>query len=171
MLTSFKVCLTQGKFALVDSQDYVQFCDGIKWSYSGHRNTKRKGYAIRRTYPNGRYAKGLTHLLHREIAAQFLDIQGLEVDHINGDTLDCRRNNLRTCTSMNNKKNRSLGINNTSGFKGVVWHKINKCWTAGIRVDNKRYFLGSFSDKIQAAHAYDEAARKFHGKFARLNFP
>jgi hypothetical protein len=60
-------------------------------------------------------------------------------------------------------------ITNTSGFKGVIWHKQSKKWYARITLNYKRIDLGLFKDKIQAAIAYNEAAIKYHGEFARLN--
>jgi hypothetical protein len=105
-------------------------------------------------------------LMHRFILNPAPDMQ---IDHINGDGLDNRRSNLRICTHDQNRLNRKIHKNNKCGYKGVYWAPHNKKWRAQIRRDNKRYFLGYFSDLIEAARAYNNAAIKLHGEFARLN--
>jgi len=94
---------------------------------------------------------------------------GRRVDHINGNGLDNRRSNLRIATSQQNNRNRKICNLNTSGFKGVRLDR-NK-WRADIRIDGKRKNLGRFVNPEAAAAAYDEAARKYFGEFATLNFP
>lgn len=103
--------------------------------------------------------------------------KGVEVDHINGDGLDCRRENLRLATHLQNGKNRRPSVNNTSGFKGVCRNRRNvrkvwraEIWTGGRR-NGRHIFLGCFETAEAAARAYDEAAIRLHGRFARLNFP
>lgn len=160
-----QIGLTQGHLVLIDAIDY-EWLNQWKWSFSGYCGRKF-GYAVRRTYPKGRNRKSKTVLMHRLITEC---PEGMEVDHINGNRMDCRRSNLRVCTRLGNTKNRGLGKNNTSGFKGVSWHKINGVWTANIRLNKKRIHLGSFKDKTEAAKAYDKAAIKYFGEFARLNF-
>lgn len=97
--------------------------------------------------------------------------KGMEVDHKDGNTTNCQRSNLRVCTRQENVKNTSKRSHNTSGYKGVSWFKPNKKWGVHIGFDKNKLFLGLFKDKIEAAKAYDEAARKYHGEFAKLNFP
>ena len=89
------------------------------------------------------------------------------VDHINGITLDNRRENLRVATHAENMQNRKLHTNNTSGYKGV--ESSRGLWRATIYADNIRIHLGSFVTKEEAALAYNKAALKYHGEFARLN--
>lgn len=93
---------------------------------------------------------------------------GFVVDHINRDSLDNRRANLRICTPMQNMKNRKH-THSESGFKGVGRH-ASGLWRVRIAHDKKVYSLGHFIDPIQAAKAYDAAAIKLHGEFASLNF-
>lgn len=94
---------------------------------------------------------------------------GVEVDHINGDTLDNRRCNLRLCTHAENQYNqRSHG--GSSKFKGVSWDKQSQKWHAYINKEYGRVNLGLFDDEEGAAFAYDVAARILFGEFARLNF-
>jgi hypothetical protein len=66
-------------------------------------------------------------------------------------------------------RNSKIAINNTSGFKGVYWNKQNAKWTALIRLNNKKIHIGNYIDIKDAAKAYNEAAIKFHGEFAKLN--
>jgi hypothetical protein len=94
---------------------------------------------------------------------------GFETDHINGDSLDNRKGNLRTCTMEQNKRNRRTGKNNTSGYKGVQWCKRSKKWKAGIMVNRKAIHIGLYQTKEAAAKMYNEAAIKHHGQFAKLN--
>jgi hypothetical protein len=105
-------------------------------------------------------------LLHRRI----LNIEhGSLCDHINGNTLDCRRSNLRLCNNSQNQHNKAKLKNNTSGYKGVWWHSIGKKWEARIMVNRENKYLGLFNTKESAALAYNYAAIKYHGEFARLN--
>jgi hypothetical protein len=91
-----------------------------------------------------------------------------EVDHENGDGLDNRRKNLRRATHAQNMMN-ALSRRGSSRFKGVFW-SVNR-WQAAIRDDYRKVYLGQFKIEEDAARAYDDAARRIHGAFARLNFP
>jgi len=82
------------------------------------------------------------------------------VNHINGNKLDNRRSNLRLCNHRDNLNNRPKNKNNTSGYKGVYWHKINENWVARIQVNDRYISLGSY-DNI--------AATEYFGQFAYLN--
>jgi hypothetical protein len=109
--------------------------------------------------------KGI-ELLHRRILGA---PQEMLCDHINGNTLDCRRCNLRLCNKAQNQENKGKLINNTSGYKGIYWHTIGKKWCVSIMVNGKKKHIGLFKTKELAALAYNEAAIKYHGEFARLN--
>jgi len=92
-----------------------------------------------------------------------------EVDHENGVKDDNRELNLRDAAEGDNHWNRNLNCNSTSGFKGVTWYKANNKWVSGIRVNKKRIYLGYFLCPKEAAKAYDKAALKHHGEFAKTN--
>jgi len=96
---------------------------------------------------------------------------GMIVDHINRNGLDNRRCNLRIGTIAQNAMNKRGQRNASSRFKGVTWsHHVSK-WVASINEGGKRRHLGCFVSEIEAALAYDAAARILHGDWACLNFP
>jgi hypothetical protein len=103
--------------------------------------------------------------LHRFITDCPID---MFVDHINGNTLDNRRSNLRICTRRENNRNRCRSKNSTSGYKGVFWNKHKLKWTSYIRTDEKRVCLGYFDTPEKAYEAYVAASKKYHGEFGRI---
>jgi hypothetical protein len=148
--------LTQGKFALVDDEDYG-WLSQWKWCFL------KEGYAVRaKRIPNN----GLVYM-HREILQT---PPGIETDHINGNKLDNSRKNLRICTTSKNQANGDKAPSNCSGYKGVSWSKKEKKWRAQITHDKKVLFLGSFVNPKVAAQAYDKAAVELFGEFAKTNF-
>lgn len=113
-----------------------------------------------------------THINHKQINIHNLILvkkDGLMIDHINRNTLDNRKCNLRYATYSQNSINRKLQKNNTSGYRGVHWFKITKKWKAKITCNKKRIYLGYYKSKIEAAKAYNKAAKKYFGEFAVLN--
>lgn len=111
-----------------------------------------------------------TITLHRYIM-RCVKGDGLSVDHINGDTLNCSKNNLRICTNAENIRNSKKPKDNTSGYKGVQFHKAAGKWMVGIKVQEKEIYLGLYTDKVEAATVYDVAALYYFKEYARLNFP
>lgn len=91
------------------------------------------------------------------------------VDHINGDGLDNRRENLRVCTKSQNQQNQKPRHTRRSKYKGVGYYVRDRKWRARIVVEGKDIELGKFSCETCAAITYDEAAEKYHGEFAWLN--
>lgn len=96
---------------------------------------------------------------------------GVTVDHINGDPLDNRRQNLRFATRSEQNMNKGVPSNNTSGFKGVSLCKRDQRWQAYIHINGRKKALGYHGTPEAAAKAYDKAAIKLYGEFANLNFP
>ena len=107
------------------------------------------------------------YYIHRLIAIAFIDNPDNKpfVDHINGITDDNRIENLRWATSKENLQNSKIPINNTSGIKGVSWHKNNNKWVARIRIDGKRVHIGSFDNIEDAIKARQEKAKEIYGDF------
>jgi len=96
---------------------------------------------------------------------------GMMIDHINGNGLDDRRANMRTCTNQQNMRNLRKRRSGSSIYKGVYYDKRRRTWYARICHNGKNIHLGTFATEIEAARAYDRAARRLFGEFARLNFP
>jgi hypothetical protein len=158
-----RIFLGEGRFTLVDPPDYYRF-NNFQWC------AKENGpriYAVRLIADSRNRTKILS--LHREIMNP---PEGLLVDHKNRNTLDNRRENLRLATHSQNQCNKSKTSKKTSSrFIGVFFEKSSAKWVARIALRGKRFWLGRFSSEIDAAHAYDAAAKKHHGEFAKLNFP
>ncbi len=150
-----KIRLTQGKVALVDAQDY-EWLNQWKWCTACWR--QYLNYATRRE-------SGKQVFMHRVILGV---LKGQEVDHINGNGLDNRRENLRICTRSQNQHNRKA-TQGTSKYKGVSWSSRDKRWRAKIKVFGVSKMLGNFIEEKDAARAYDEGAIEYHGEFARTN--
>jgi hypothetical protein len=159
-----RIYLDEGLWTIVDPQDYRRYAC-FKWCLDGHDG---KFYAVRGARVGSDNTKKVR--LHREITAA---PKGLFVDHRNGDSLDNRRANLRIATRSQNMQNthRKNKHKTTSQFVGVWLSKDRGLWCAKITSNGKKIFLGRFVNEIDAAKAYDAAARKYHGEFARLNFP
>jgi hypothetical protein len=94
-----------------------------------------------------------------------------QTDHRDGNPFNNCRANLRECTSAQNQANRTLQASNTSGYVGLHWVKSSRKWRAQIAVNGVNQHLGLFDDKVDAALAYDMAAREYHKSYACLNFP
>ena len=116
------------------------------------------------------YIEGKQVRLHRLITNAK---KGEVVDHINGNPLDNRRENLRITTQEFNTKNATKKNSATSKYKGVFRHKRKGYirWKAQIQVNKHKRGLGYFLDEEAAAKAYDIAAKELFGQFAKLNFP
>jgi hypothetical protein len=158
-----RIYLGDDEWTIVEPADFYRF-GHLKWHLRGSRG--KRFYAVR----NVKIGHGRTKQsgLHREIMN---NPKGLVVDHKNGDSLDNRRANLRPATRSQNCQNVPKRKNTSSRFIGVSFNKFHKKWSAFINSEGKRMFLGYFDNEIDAACAYDTAARKYYGEFARINFP
>lgn len=104
--------------------------------------------------------------MHREVMSAK---EGEILDHIDLDKLNNQKANLRNATYSQNAVNRLPPRSNKSGFKGVCFDKVRKKFKSSVKVDGKLIYLGYFKDRTDAARAYNEAAVKYHGEFAKLN--
>ena len=149
------ITLSGGQSALVDEADFSTVSQ-----YNWHLDDD--GYALARVK---RGEKWTTVRMHALITG------AKETDHENHNKLDNRRSNLRPSTRTQNQGNRIANrIGKTSKYKGVCWHKQKKRWRAQLRNAPKTLWLGEFKSDIEAAKAYDRAARNYFGEFALTNF-
>jgi len=157
-----EIQLTRGKAALVDDEDYEYLnqwkwyaciCDGI---YYARRTSNKKKIFMHR------------QLLNAE--------KGIEIDHMDHNGLNNQRANLRSCTSSQNKRNKSpLGRSKYLGVevnckKSKSGDKVYYYFCARICDNYKKQYIGSFKTEEEAARAYDKKAKEIHGEFANLNF-
>jgi hypothetical protein len=152
------ILLTQGKKTIVDDEDF-EWLSQWKWQYRISSNGKYKyqGYA----YRNAKCIR-----MHREIIHA---PKGIDVDHINGDTLDNRKDNLRLVNNFQQNQNSAKRRDNTSGCRGVNFFKRLNKWIVRIQVNNKRLFLGYFNNKEDAVKVYIKASKKYFKEYARLD--
>lgn len=155
-----RIRLTKGKWATVDDRFYAKLVAMGSWCWGDD------GYARRGIRVNGRCK---TILMHREV----LRLAGVRVpalvDHENGRRRDNRLRNLRPASYSQNNHSRRGSVRNVTGYIGV-YKKGRSSWSAMIRCDGIRHYLGTFKSKITAARAYDSGSRAFFGKFAITNF-
>ena len=159
-----RIPLSRGKYAIVDPEDYDRLSK-YKWHAQKGPQT---WYAVH-SLTNGKKEKRKNIQMHHLV----IDVPpGMFCDHINHNGLDNREANLRAVTHTQNVWNRrKFKPYSRSKYKGVDWANDMKRCRARIRVNGKRMYLGSFESELDAAKAYDQAAQKYHGEFAALNFP
>ncbi len=163
--------LTQGNFAEVDEIDSnLASTKWQAWRYG--KQTNPVWYASRTECAGGMPCKKI--YMHRIVLSRILgrDLSRYEqVDHINHDGLDNRRINLRLSTHKQNHRNiRIPGMMKSSCFKGVSWSKQHDRWRAQIKIDGRTIHLGLFTYEVDAAKAYDSAAKMAFQNFCCLNF-
>jgi len=146
-----------GYAAIIDIDDY--------WLVNQYRWRVKLDKSRNPAYVHSGAAYGPRIILHQLITG----LKG--VDHIDRSGFNNRRKNLRPATTSQNKRNSESYRNSSSQYKGVHWNKSCKKWHAQIVHEGKNHYLGVFDSEIAAAMAYDEAARRLHGDFARPNFP
>jgi hypothetical protein len=166
-----KIPLTQGKFVKVDNEDYKNLNQWKWYATTGHSKTF---YAYRQV-------NNKAVIMHRIIMKAET---GQFIDHKDGNGLNNQKSNLRFCTPSQNSKNKKssgiskyLGVYKHTSHKKYFSKKQNKTikyssrpiWVAHIKHNEKYIHLGVFEIEIEAAKAYNEAAKIYHGEFARLN--
>lgn len=151
--------LGAGRFALVDEQDYEAVMAAGPW----HAFVAKNG----RIYASRSYSQKLHRLIASRVLGSTLTRSQL-VDHASGGTLDNRRRNLRIANAAQSTANSRVRLP-MSGYRGV--HQHGTLWRARIMVGGKFASLGYFKDPVDAARAWDAAARALHGAFERFNFP
>ncbi len=167
-----RIHLGEGVWTIVEPRDYYTL-KNYNWYFGGNG---KQFYAFR----NIKIAPGKSKMvsMHRQLMQSQLNAvrstlnAKLVVDHINNDSLDNRRANLRLATAAQNACNRKkISSNTSSKYIGIYFEKRTGRWTVKIRANGKRLWLGRFNSELDAALAYDRAAIKYHGEFAKLNFP
>lgn len=164
MTMAKQIPLTRGLFAVVDEADFAAL-NRFRW----HAVPKSTGKTGVGWYAKRMGRKGTDEprnvYMHRAITGVGAS---QEVDHRDGDGLNNRRQNLRPASRAQNCANTRRP---TASFRGVSWDKAGCKWRASIQVSGRRYGLGAYKDPVDAALAYDEAARRLWAEFAVVNFP
>jgi len=156
-----EIILNKGMVAIVDDEDYDRI-NKYKWYVC---KNKSGNVSAKRNY----FYNGKNHgvYMHREIVNA--TDPNIPVDHINHNRLDNRKENLRICTQLQNAANKKIYTNNKTGYKGCTLNKITGKYLAGIRVNNKQIWLGTYETAKEAALIYNKAASFYFGEFALLN--
>jgi len=149
--------LKNGEFTKVDPEDFDYIS---KFLWRKHKS----GYAIRSVRIKGVLQDIFLHRIINKTP------KGYFTDHINGNRLDNRKLNLRTATRQeNNQNSKKSAKKHTSKYKGVHFRKDIDKWRSDITLNRKTIFIGHFGDERDAALAYDNAAKKYFGEFAKTN--
>lgn len=154
--TAVPIQARPGIYALIDSADWSAVSQH-RWYLT--RCPKSWTYYVRS--PSAGY-------LHRFLLG-LRKGDGIRVDHWDGDGLNCRRSNIRIASASQNGANARTPSNSSLGLKGVSFHRPRRKFVAKIRVQGQRFHLGYFPDPFAAADAYDQAALRHFGEYARTN--
>lgn len=147
----------------LSNSEKVALCDD--WWYDrliawGSWNVTEEGYVV---------TNNSTRMHH--VVMEHVPDDGGIIDHKDRNTLNNQEHNLRKCTHQQNHGNMPKYKNNTSGYKGVSFDVWSNKYQAYIKKDGRKKSLGRFKDPVEAAKAYDKAAKEVFGEFAMLNFP
>jgi len=153
-----RIELTRGKYALIDNEQY-DLISLFRWCYV----PACRGYAVVKLYICGKQYQIYMHRLVMNA------IEGVSVDHIDGNGLNNQKSNLRICTHQENIMNQKKQENRASIYKGVSFHGQNKNWYAYIKINQKKKHIGCYDTEEEAAEAYNKEAVKLFGRFANLN--
>ncbi len=156
------ISLTQGKFAMVDDEDYA-WLNQFKWAFTIAKK-KNTGYAMLGFGINGR----LDYIYMHRLIMNFPENFG--IDHKDRNGLNNQKSNLRICNPSQSSANQTRSKKNTSGFKGVCFRHKRKLrqWQATINFQRKYIYLGYFNTAEEAHEAYKKAAVELFGEFARF---
>lgn len=146
----------KGEEIFVDDEDY-SFLNCHAWCLDG------KGYPCSRI-------DSISYRIHQVLVSKHGLIFRGQLDHEDRNKCNNQKSNFRSATGSQNMANQGLRVDNSSGYKGVVWDVLNQKYSAKIQYKSRQIYLGSFDSAIKAAEQYDFAAHKFFGKFACCNF-
>jgi hypothetical protein len=157
--------LTQCYKTIVDDEDFEYLS---QWKWCARVKPDGRVLAVRAERIKGTSDSKRNFQMHRVITKA---PDGLVVDHINGNPLDNRKENLRLCTIQQNSMNRKTQLSSKfrSQYKGVGWCKIRKKYFARVYLNGKAYMAGRYDTEIEAALAYNKKALDLHGEYAKLN--
>lgn len=163
-----EIPLSQGKVALVDAED-VDLVNRYKWH--AHKDSRRPAlvYATATIADKSRPCGQRSILMHRHLMG-VLDTPEVQVDHIDGNSLNNSRANLRLSTQAQNVCNSRNRKRSASGYVGVQQLPSGR-WQASVGYNRRLICVGTFDTAELAARARDIRALELHGKFAVLNFP
>jgi HNH endonuclease len=159
------ICLTRGMVAKISFQD-LEKISRYRW-HAKYNKTTDSYYAYRNESRLGKNHQACISMA-REICG-LMDGDKRQPDHVNHDTLDNRRGNLRIATRAQNNSNRRRYSSNTSGHKGISWNPEIRKWMAWFQFEGKRQYLGSFAVLSDAVERYKSAAGRLHGEFACID--
>lgn len=165
----FRKALTASHFARTKDPRGAQWAaNNYNASYEGREAFT---FSDKNGYRNGKVF-GVLYQAHRVIWKLVSGEDPIQIDHINGNQGDNRLSNLRACSHAENSRNYSKKVLGSSQYRGVCWVKRDASWAARISDGRSgKISLGNYKSEIDAARAYDAAARRLHGAFATLNFP
>jgi hypothetical protein len=158
-----RIKLTRGKYAMVDVEDF-EWLNQYKWHCSHYDYAKR-------AVPNrsGKGRRQVSVYMHKLLCPV---PEGKIADHVNRNSLDNRKENLRPATQKQNVWNRKFTRKGgKTRYNGIRWDKNKEKWQVRLTINGRRKSFGYYADEIEAAKAYDRAAKKYRGEFAVLNFP
>ena len=165
-----KIKLTQGKYAIVDADDYDEL---IKWKWHIKPSGGSSFYAVHSESiytPKSKTTKWSRRCRQYNMHRIIMKVPpNKQIDHINGNGLDNRKANLRVCSKSENSRNKVRWSNKKSSIYKGVFQRSKNCWSAVIGFERNIYHLGYFNTEKKAALAYNKAAKQYHRKFARLN--
>jgi hypothetical protein len=168
-LSKYYLSLSTGGFAIIDCEDFYKV-EGRCWFKRKTNNRSKTHYAMGQFWDKNTKISKLKYL-HRVIMGAK---SGEILDHINGNGLDCRKENLRFCSitqnNINSIKTKYKNKEKSSKYRGVCFNKVLNKWQSNICINKCQTHLGVFESEVAAAKAYDSAAKKYFGEFARLNF-